>query len=76
MLKENAKGLARLVVAVIIVGSFIGILIINARRADFVLAQANERLEKNQRPNPENNYLFSEATPSGVITISEITPRS
>lgn len=65
MSKETAKSLAKVIFALLLVTGCLGMLIIKARDVDFVLAQAKKNPKEDKRPSPENNYLFSEATPAG-----------
>jgi len=64
MSEQNLKTLARVTFVVIFAASWVGALVVK-RHADFVLPEANANANQNQRPGPENNYFFSEPTPSG-----------
>jgi len=65
MTKENIKKLANGIICLTVLTGFLAVLGINIRHTDFVSAQETKDSKKEQRPKPENNYLFSESPPLG-----------
>jgi len=66
MQTANSRATLSILLAFIILGVCLGILMIMSRQTDFVRAQSlQDRVFKQDEPNPANKYFFSEETPLG-----------
>src|SRR6266536_3494706 len=66
-MSKETKGLARIILGLVLLVSCLGFLIIKARHVDLASAQETKKPKEDQRPKPkpENNYFFTEHGPVG-----------